>query len=324
MRYISNTCLDPAFNLATEEWLLRQNREDVFMLWRNDRAVIVGRNQNARAEINVAFVQEQGIPVLRRLSGGGAVYHDLGNVNYTFIGTAAKAGMASFQRCATPMLAALQGLGLQCAFTGRNDIEVQGRKISGMAQYRSGDRVLCHGTLLFDTSLETLATVLRPPAAKFTGKSVASVRSRVANIADMLRHRLSVEDFMAALWRSVAGKGGSMSLLDPLEKSAISELAEFRYRCRAWNMEHSPSYGMVHTARTPGGSIEAHLHVCHGRISAVRLFGDYFGSRDVAELEAALCGCPHDYAALITRLSALPVSAYMEGVDAVQLAACLA
>ena len=197
MRYYLETGqTDPAYNLAFEEYVLLNKREgDLLILWQNDNAVIVGRNQNTEEEINRPFVEAHGIKVVRRITGGGAVYHDLGNLNYSFITDCGEFDHAAMAAFTWPVVAALRGLGLNAEGSGRNDITVDGRKVSGTAQRVQGGRILFHGTLLFDSDPEMVAGALRADPDKFRSKSTKSVRSRVGNIREFLPERMSLEVF---------------------------------------------------------------------------------------------------------------------------------
>ncbi|MHC1788226.1 lipoate--protein ligase [Solidesulfovibrio sp.] len=324
MRPIVLATTDPALNLATEEWLLRHTDRDVFMLWRNAPAVIVGRNQNTLAQIDEAFVRERNIPVVRRLSGGGAVFHDLGNVNFTFISLDSAGGGLDFQRFTSPILAAIAALGVPCAFEGRNDLVIDGRKFSGNAQHIWRDRVLHHGTLLFSAEVADLSGALRVSAAKYKDKAVKSVAKRVTNIASHLPAPMDVTDFMDRIMDHVcAGRPRGDLSLTPDEARGAAELAESRYRRYDWNFGASPAYALTRSTRTPGGVVEAHLDVAGGVIRAVRLLGDYFGRRDVAELEAHLAGCRHDRDALAQCLKGVVLGDYLLGVGPDELIDCL-
>ncbi len=328
MRFIHNTGTDPAFNLAAEQWLLQNAASDVFMLWRNAPAVIVGRNQNTLAEVDEQFLRQRGIPVIRRLTGGGAVFHDLGNVNFTFISLDRRGEGLDFRRFTEPVLEALRAMGVPCAFEGRNDLAIEGRKFSGNAQHVSKDRVLHHGTLLFSAEMADLTGALRVSPEKYRDKAVQSIRKRVTNISSHLPQPMSVEAFMDRLMAHVSGgaaKGGLA--LNPAETQAISALADEKYRSWDWNFGYSPRYTFQRATRTPGGVLDARLDVEEGVIRAARLYGDYFGVRDVAGLEAMLAGCRHQREDLAQRLGerlgGSPLGEYIQGLDLPGFLDCL-
>ena len=315
MRFIYNACTDAPFNLAAEEWLLHNSETDVFMLWRNAPAVIVGRNQNSHSEINTEYVQKHNIPVGRRLTGGGAVFHDLGNVNFTFISLDNQSGLLDFRRFATPIVNALNALGVACEFTGRNDLVVGENKISGNAQHAHRDRLLHHGTLLYAADLDSVCAAVRPSPAKYVDKSVKSVRGRVRNIVDFMSSPMPIEDFIHYLMRYVANdQKAESSCLRADEIEGIEKLAEERYRSWHWNYGYSPNYAFERSTKTPGGVLDVRMDVRNGVIANIRLFGDYFGVRDVVELEDTLCGCRHEREALKRRLALVHIDAYIQGV----------
>ncbi|HCR12645.1 MAG TPA: lipoate--protein ligase [Solidesulfovibrio sp.] len=322
MRYLLLTSTDPAVNLATEEWLLRHGQGDVFMLWRNAPSIIVGRNQNTRAEINEAYVQAHGIPVIRRLTGGGAVFHDLGNVNFTCIASRPPGGQLDFRRFTAPVIEALAALGVACRFDGRNDLSIDGKKISGNAQCMLGDRVLHHGTLLFSASIADLSEALRINPLKYQDKAVKSVARRVTNISAWLPVPMRVEAFMRAVFDHMSGgRADAAQPLSPEEEAAVARLADGKYRTYDWNFGRSPRYAFARAARTPGGMLETHCDVTQGVITALRFYGEYFGARDVAALEARLVGCRHAPEALAARLAGVALEEYMRGIDAATLVA---
>lgn len=324
MRFIELTSTDPAVNLAAEEWLLRQTDQDVFMLWRNAPSVIVGRNQNTRGQVNEDFVRERRIPVVRRLTGGGAVFHDLGNVNYTFIRLGQTDRDIDFRRFTAPIIEALAAMGVTSTFEGRNDLAIAGLKISGNAQFMLHDRVLHHGTLLFSAVMADLSGALRLEPIKYRDKAVQSIPKRVTNIAAHLPEPMAVTDFMDRVMAHVSGGAAAGALrLTPDEEAAVEMLADRKYRSFEWNYGYSPRYAFAKTSRTPGGVVEAHLDAVDGRITAVRLLGDYFGRRPVSELEACLVGCLHDRDALAARLAEVPLGDYLRDVDLPTFLDCL-
>lgn len=315
MRFIYNACTDAAFNLAAEEWLLHNSQSDIFMLWRNAASVIVGRNQNSHSEINADYVRQNNIPVVRRLTGGGAVFHDLGNINFTFVSLNNTSGVLDFKRFATPITQALNALGVPCEFNGRNDMVVGESKISGNAQHMHRDRLLHHGTLLYAANLDSVSAALKPSPAKYIDKSVKSVRGRVANIVDFLPQPMPIEEFIAYLIRFVAGDDAAQQTsLTEEEITGINALADERYRSWYWNFGYSPKYAFRRSTKTPGGVIDVHMDVRDGVIADIRLFGDYFGVRDVSELEDLLCGCRHERRALEERVAQVQIDAFIQGV----------
>lgn len=315
MRLIYNASTDAAFNLAAEEWLLHNSPSDIFMLWRNAASVIVGRNQNSHSEINADYVRQNNIPVVRRLTGGGAVFHDLGNINFTFVSLNNTSGVLDFKRFATPITQAFNALGVACEFNGRNDMVVGESKISGNAQHMHRDRLLHHGTLLYAANLDSVSAALKPSPAKYIDRSVKSVRGRVANIVDFLPRPMPIEEFITYLIRFVAGDDAARQTdLSAEEIGAIEALAEERYRSWYWNFGYSPRYAFRRSTKTPGGVIDVHMDVRDGVIADIRLFGDYFGVRDVGELEDLLCGCRHERAALEQRVAQVQIDAFIQGV----------
>ena len=311
---------DPAFNLATEAYLFKNTKNDCFMLWRNDRAIIIGKNQNALSEINPDVVDRHGIPVIRRTTGGGAVYHDLGNVNFTFITTNGNRPEIDFAAYTRPILAYLNQLSVPARLDGRNDLTVNGLKISGNAQHIHKNRVLHHGTLLFDVDLEMLAAALLADPRKYTDKAVQSIRSRVTNIREHLATSVSIERFIEDLAAHIRhAHNGRTARLTASERAVIADLAEKRYRRWEWNFGTSPEYNFRKSSRTPGGTIDIRMDVKDGTIRGIRIFGDFFGSADIAELERRLVGCRHRRSALAKRLNGIRLEQYIKDVTPDQL-----
>lgn len=311
-----NTSTDPYFNLALEESLLTNSREDCFMLWRNRPAIIVGRNQNTAEEINAAFVRDQGVAVVRRLSGGGAVYHDLGNLNFTFIEHDSRHSF-DFARFAQPILAVLRSLGVAAEFSGRNDLLIDGRKFSGNAQYVQGGKVLHHGTLLFDSDLTVLGQALTVKPEKFESKGIKSVASRITNIAPHLPRPATIDEFVAAVFAHIAATfpGAAVAQFTPADHAAARDLVAAKYGLWEWNYGKSSPYNFRNQLRFAGGLVECRLVVEAGVIRTVRIYGDYFGSRDIGELERALVGLRHDHAAIAPALGAIDLTQYIAGLD---------
>lgn len=320
MRCYSNNETDPAFNLAAEEYLFKNATEDCFMLWRNDNAIIVGKNQNTLSQINPEFVERHGISVVRRITGGGAVYHDLGNVNFTFVKVGADLQEIDFASYTRPILNYLNYLSVPAKLDGRNDLTVSGLKISGNAQHIQNNRVLHHGTILFDVNLEMLAAVLLVDPEKYTDKAVQSIRSRVTNISEHLFPRPTVEQFMAELGKYIqTAQSATITQFGGADCQAINNLADSKYRLWDWNFGKSPDYDFRRTTRTPGGTIDIHMDVKEGTIQGVRIFGDFFGIDDIADIEARLKGCRHHAQSIRECLSGITMERYIKDVTVDQL-----
>ncbi|MDR2056612.1 MAG: lipoate--protein ligase [Desulfovibrio sp.] len=319
MYYIESDSVDPRYNLALEQYAfdaLSVGR-DVFMLWRNKNAIIVGRHQNTVAEINAAFVKEKDISVVRRLSGGGAVYHDLGNVNFTFITKAGDSGVFDFASFCRPVVRALAELGVTAEINGRNDMTIEGRKFSGNAQYHRDGRVLHHGTILYDSDLGVVGEALVVPADKIESKGLASVRSRVANVKEYMREEIPVDRFMAVLRDSMFREFGMERYsLTPEDVAAVQKLRQDVYAAWDWNYGASPAYSMVRERRVEGvGKISVHLEVKRGVIEGIAFFGDYFGAADASSLVQALIGRRRERGELARALENIDLGAYFHNLD---------
>lgn len=311
MLLIVDNCTDPYRNLATEEYLTRHLEEPAIRIWRNADSVIVGRNQNARAEINSDFVRKNGIAVVRRLSGGGAVFHDLGNVNYSLYGCPKGEGVER-------VIEVLRKLGLEAGTSGRNDILLGGCKISGTAECISGGHYLQHGTLLFSASIERLAGALNPRPEKFEGKAVKSVRSRVANISDTLGKDMTVEEFMDFIAENICPEASEYTYTKE-DREAVDVLLKDKYSTEAWNFGASPAYSYTVSRKFPSGFIELNMEVSAGRITGFNVYGDYFFSRDTDEFCRRMVGCPMDRDKIYDRLKNEPVGEYFFGITAADI-----
>lgn len=291
MIYLETGSLDPAYNLAFEEYVLARRTEgDYLLLWQNGPTVVIGQNQNAEEEIHRAFVEAHGIRVVRRATGGGAVYHDLGNLNYSFLTGAGDAERLAMGRFTRPVVNALRGLGLRAEAGGRNDILVEGRKVSGTAQRLLNGRILHHGTLLFDTDPGMAAGALRADPGKFRSKSAKSVRSRIGNIREFLPEDMDIGAFWDYLKGALGGEGLAAGALSEAELLEVDRLKRDKYDTWEWNFGRSPAYGLKNKRRWAGGSLEARLSVEEGRITAAAFRGDFLSRRPLEALEEALRG----------------------------------
>ena len=324
MFYLESPSRDPYFNLALEEYVFERmdKSKSYFMLWQNDNTIVVGKYQNTAEEIDQAYVDAHRIRVARRLSGGGAVYHDKGNLNFTFIVDRADAPGLNFKIFVEPVIQALARFGVHAAFTGRNDLTIDGMKFSGNAQYARRGRLLHHGCIMLDSNLTSVADALRVKEAKFASKAVKSVRSRVTTINAHAPAPISMEDFKGAL-KECAMASGELEpcTLTEEDLAAIRKLRDEKYATWAWNYGCSPAYDMRREMKFPAGLVTAHLSAEGGKIKAVRFYGDFFGG-ELGELEGAMAGLPLD-GHLTEALEALRVGDYMSGITAEELSRLL-
>lgn len=314
MLCFDNPSTNPYFNLACEEYLLKNIEDEVFMLWRNEPAIIVGKHQNTLAEINTEYVKDQGIKVVRRLTGGGAVFHDLGNLNFTFIKFIPLNGdqIIDFQKHTKPILDILLKLGINAKFEGRNDLTIDGKKFSGNAEHVHKHKVLHHGTLLFSAKLPDLSAALKVDPLKFEDKAVKSVRSRVTNISEHLEQPLTVEEFKDMVMQHIIEMypDSKPFKLDNAAVDEVEALVEKKYATWEWNFGQSPVYNLRKGYKAAGGFIEFDLFVEKGIIKELKIFGDFFNKSDIEEIENALKGLAHEEAVIKEKLSMFDINAY--------------
>ena len=318
--YLETGSTNPYYNLAFEEYVLANRKDgDYLLLWQNDNTIVVGQNQNTEAEINRSFVEEHNIRVVRRGTGGGAVYHDLGNLNYSFISDANGIGTSGMTRFTEPIVAALQGLGMHAEASGRNDILAEGRKVSGTAQRLSGNRILYHGTLLFDSNPDMVAGALQVDPTKFQSKSTKSVRSRIGNIRSFLKEDMDLPAFWAYLKKVLAADGIVQGALSSEELAAVDALKENKYDTWEWNFGRSPNYTLRSRKRFAGGGVEVLLSVEQGHIQDAAFYGDFLSLRSLTPLIAALRGCPFRESEVAAVLRRFPISEYFGTITVEEL-----
>lgn len=293
IRYITLDSTSPYHNLATEEYLLQRTTDNVFMLWQNDNTIVIGRHQNTAAEINQEYVDSHHVNVVRRQTGGGAVFHDIGNLNFSFIQNIEPGSKEiDFLKYLQPIVDALQSLGVPAEFSGRNDLVIDGKKISGNAMMFYENRVLEHGTLLFASQMADVANALKVDPSKFDDKAVKSVRSRVTNISEHLPRPMTVLDFKDYLMDYIMKQNQMSELqnLTPEEETVIHQLVENKYQTWEWNYGKSPEYSMNKKIRTTGGTVQVVADIREGHIRDMQFFGDFFGEKDPQELIDQLTG----------------------------------
>ena len=323
MLFVDNRGItDARVNLALEEYVFRHKPadDDVLLFYVNAPAIIIGRNQNTIEEIDPVVVAERGIHVVRRISGGGAVYHDLGNLNFSITTPNVAGRFARYDHFTQPVIEVLRTLGVPAELGGRNDILADGRKISGNAQFATPTRMFSHGTLLLDSNLDDVTAALRPRPGKIESKGMKSIRSRVANISEFLSASLDVNELRERILEQIFGTRDRATIptlaLDDQDWAGVQELVRRRYGNRDWNYGEDPPCNVQRTQRFPAGEIDVRLDVRDGRIAAVRFFGDYMGRADVGELEALMVGTPFERQAIAGLLGDVRVGDYFGDIPA--------
>ncbi len=294
MKYIVNTSNDPAYNVALEAYAFQKltDIDEIFILWINEPAIIIGRHQNTIQEINKEFIDKNGIHVVRRLSGGGAVYHDLNNLNYTIISNNTQEGAFDFQTFSKPVIDTLAKLGVKAEFTGRNDLEINGQKFAGNAQAYYKGRMMHHGCLLFDVDMSVLGQALKVSKDKIESKGIKSVRARVTNIVDHLSDKITVQEFSDA------------------ELSEIQAMRDNQFATWDWTYGKAPEYTIERGVRYPAGKITTYANVENSTIKSVKIFGDFFGVKPVDDIEKMLEGVRYDYKDVLAALKTVDTSQY--------------
>lgn len=321
MLFIHNNDInDPQINLAVEEYLLRTMASDepILLFYINEPAVIIGRNQNTLEEIDPDYIKENNIHVIRRLSGGGAVFHDLGNLNFSFI-TKGKEDLHNFAKFTDPVIKALTRLGVEAELKGRSDIFVSGKKVSGNAQYSTSSGMFSHGTLLFDTDIETMLKALNPRQIKVESKAVQSVRNFVTNIKENLppeKEASTIYDLEQAILDEIFGSQGiTIYQLTETDWENIHQLSAERYQSWHWNYGHSPKFNVQKSGDFPVGKIDIRINIKDGRIHGLRIFGNFSGKEPIDQLENLLIGVRYDPEALAAALAQVNVQPYFGELD---------
>ena len=310
---------DPRINLAIEEFVLKNmdiEKDDFLLFYINQPSIIIGKNQNTIEEINTDYVEENGIIVVRRLSGGGAVYHDLNNLNFSFLTKDDGNSFHNYKKFTQPVVDALAKLGVNAELSGRNDILAEGRKVSGNAQYATRGRLFSHGTLMFDLDIDAVVASLKVKKDKIESKGIKSVRSRVANIVDFLEEKITVEQFRLEILKSIFGGEEKIQYYELSESDweKIYTLSKERYQQWEWNYGKSPRFNIQKTHRFPSGGVDIRLEVNKGIIEEATIFGDFFGVGDVEEIETLLVGTKYDRTAIGEALSNTDISKYFGGI----------
>ncbi|HCX9064416.1 TPA: lipoate--protein ligase [Staphylococcus aureus] len=319
MKFISNNNItDPTLNLAMEEYVLKNlpAEESYFLFYINRPSIIVGKNQNTIEEVNQTYIDAHNIDVVRRISGGGAVYHDTGNLNFSFITDDDGNSFHNFQKFTEPIVQALQSLGVNAELTGRNDIQVEQAKISGNAMVKVKNRMFSHGTLMLNSDLDEVQNALKVNPAKIKSKGIKSVRKRVANIQEFLNDPLEIEEFKKIILKTIFGETEveEYKLTDE-DWENIEKLSNDKYRTWEWNYGRNPKYNFEREEKFEKGFVQIKFDVKRGKIEHAKIFGDFFGVGDVTDLENALVGCLHDFEHIEEALSEYDLYHYFGDID---------
>jgi lipoate-protein ligase A len=320
MYFIDNKGItDPHINLAIEEYVLKNmdiDKDSFLLFYINEPSIIVGKNQNTIEEIDTEYVDANGIHVVRRLSGGGAVYHDLGNLNYSFLTKDDGESFRNFKKVTEPVVQALAEMGVKAELLGRNDILVEGRKVSGNAQFSTNGRMFSHGTLMFDTEIERVVSALKVRKDKIESKGIKSIRSRVANISEFLKEPMTIEQFRMEILKSIFGGEEKIQYLELTDEDwdNIHKLSAERYANWDWNYGKSPKFNMQHSHRFPVGGIDVHIQVKKGIMEDINIFGDFFGVGEVAVIEESLKGVQYERQAISEALATIDIPTYLGGI----------
>ncbi|MDM5213825.1 lipoate--protein ligase [Peribacillus sp. NJ4] len=328
MLFIDNKGItDPRINLAIEEYALKHlNIDETYLLFYINRpSIIIGRNQNTIEEINADYVEGNGITVVRRLSGGGAVYHDLGNLNFSFITKDDGDSFHNFKKFTQPVVETLEKLGIHAELSGRNDILAEGKKISGNAMFSTKGRMFSHGTLLFQSEMDHIVSALKVKKDKIESKGIKSIRSRVGNIADFLKEPMSVEEFRSFLLQNIFKGSGKVTeyVLTEADWEEIHKISEERYQNWAWNYGKSPKFNLQNSHRFAVGSVDIRLEVNRGIIENCKIYGDFFGVGEVADIEQKLTGIRYEKEAISSVLDEIDVRHYFGNVTKEEILALI-
>ena len=324
MKFIFNPDIrDPKLNLAVEEYILKHlnvEHEDYFLFYINGPSIIIGKNQNTSEEVNLKYIEENGIDVVRRLSGGGAVYHDEGNLNFSFITKDDGNSFNNYKKFTQPIVDALKKLGVEAELTGRNDIQVGERKISGNAQFTTRGRMFSHGTLMFNSNIEEVVNSLNVSEEKMRSKGIKSVRSRVANITEFLNDEMTMDQFVEALLASIyEGEEPERYVMRDEDWEIVQDISNARYANWDWNFGKSPKFDVETKRRFPIGTIDVRLNVNKGTITEAKIYGDFFGVGEIQDVEQALVGTRFERAAIREQLATLDVKHYFGNIELEEL-----
>ncbi|MTB42388.1 lipoate--protein ligase [Streptococcus uberis] len=324
MKYIVNKSNNPAYNIALEAYAFREllSEDEIFILWINEPAIIIGKHQNTIQEINKEYIDAHGIHVARRLSGGGAVYHDLNNLNYTIISNKSEEGAFDFKTFSQPVIETLGDLGVKAEFTGRNDLEINGKKFCGNAQAYYKGRMMHHGCLLFDVDMTVLGDALKVSKDKIESKGIKSVRARVTNILDELPEKITVNEFSDKILAKMKETYPDMTeyVLSEDELAKIQKSADEQFGNWDWVYGKAPEYTIERNVRYPAGKINTFANVEKSIIKNIKIYGDFFGIKDVQDIEELLVGTRYENKDVLEKLKTIDTTQYFSGMTVEEVA----
>lgn len=324
MKYIVNKSNNPAYNIALEAYAFRElhSEDEIFILWINEPAIIIGKHQNTIQEINKEYIDAHGIHVARRLSGGGAVYHDLNNLNYTIISNKSEEGAFDFKTFSQPVIETLADLGVKAEFTGRNDLEINGKKFCGNAQAYYKGRMMHHGCLLFDVDMTVLGDALKVSKDKIESKGIKSVRARVTNIIDELPEKITVNEFSDKILAKMKETYPDMTeyVLSEDELAKIQKSADEQFGNWDWVYGKAPEYTIERNVRYPAGKINTFANVEKSIIKNIKIYGDFFGIKDVQDIEELLVGTRYENKDVLEKLKTIDTTQYFSGMTVEEVA----
>lgn len=324
MKYIVNKSNNPAYNIALEAYAFREllSEDEIFILWINEPAIIIGKHQNTIQEINKEYIDAHGIHVARRLSGGGAVYHDLNNLNYTIISNKSEEGAFDFKTFSQPVIETLADLGVKAEFTGRNDLEINGKKFCGNAQAYYKGRMMHHGCLLFDVDMTVLGDALKVSKDKIESKGIKSVRARVTNILDELPEKITVNEFSDKILAKMKETYPDMTeyVLSEDELAKIQKSADEQFGNWDWVYGKAPEYTIERNVRYPAGKINTFANIEKSIIKNIKIYGDFFGIKDVQDIEELLVGTRYENKDVLEKLKTIDTTQYFSGMTVEEVA----
>lgn len=317
MIFINNSNLNPYFNHAAEEYILKNFNEDCFMLWQNEPCILIGRNQNALAETNVDHIKENNIKVVRRITSGGAVFNDLGNINFSFICATSDDLSINFLKFTAPLIKALNNLNVNASFSGKNDMVINDKKFSGNAEFYYNNKVLHHGTLLFSSCINNLLNALKVNPLKIKDKGIKSISSRVTNISDHLSHPMSILDFKNYIMNYILNLYNEQNLYEfsKYDLIEINKIMNSKFSTWNWNFGTSPRYSYKKENHFSFGTLEINFDVSKGYIKNFKIYGDFFFRKDIKELEQAFMGLKHEENCIKNMLNNIDLQEYINGMS---------